>query len=240
MPAEKNLTIHSITNSNGDTDDSVDDEEIPIPFSSSLKLHRLQYTWIHWFLQASGTKPWAECLIAINKKPMAYVEDFWATINHLRPPSQLTFECDYYLFRSDIPPLWESPTNNGGGRWLLSVPQYIADRYWDETLLALIGDQFIEESDENTSIPPLTDFIHGCAIQFKMQRDNRHYNRSGDGNRSNMKLALWTKSADNGQIQSLIGRRWRNILERNQERGEQVPQLTFYAHTDPKQRLFTA
>ncbi|CAF0903025.1 unnamed protein product, partial [Didymodactylos carnosus] len=211
-----------------------------ISTSPSLKLHRLQYPWTHWFFQTSAKKSWAECLIPINQKPMTYVEDFWATINHLRPPSQLTFECDYYLFRNNIPPLWESIGNSGGGRWLLSVPQSLADRYWYDTLLALIGDQFINESDEDAKIPPLTDFINGCAVQFKMQRDNRRQSRSNENRGGNMKLALWTKSADNDQIQMLIGRRWRNILESNQRNGEQVPQLTFYAHTDPKQSILIA
>ena len=48
-----------------------------------------------------------EILVIMNlEDPVILVEDFWATINHIQPASQLSFSSDYYIFREGIKPMW--------------------------------------------------------------------------------------------------------------------------------------
>jgi len=37
--------------------------------------------------------------------------------------------CDYSVFKSDIKPMWEDPTNKNGGRWLIK-DNGLLDQYW--------------------------------------------------------------------------------------------------------------
>ena len=49
------------------------------------------------------------------------MEDFWATMNHINPPSGLNIGCDYSLFKAGIKPMWEDPMNKSGGRWIINI-----------------------------------------------------------------------------------------------------------------------
>ena len=55
---------------------------------------------------------------------------------------------DYHLFKDGIRPIWEDDDNKHGGKWILRLKKGVADRYWEDILLALIGDQFVETSEE--------------------------------------------------------------------------------------------
>jgi len=55
--------------------------------------------------------------------------------NHIRRPSQLSNQCDYYYLKDGIIPLWgDGINNNDGGRWLLHfkppIINQLVDEYW--------------------------------------------------------------------------------------------------------------
>lgn len=49
---------------------------------------------------------------------------------------------EYHLFKEGISPFWEDSQNKSGGKWMLRLRKGIAARYWEDILLAIIGEQF--------------------------------------------------------------------------------------------------
>ena len=70
------------------------------------------------------------------------VEAFWAVYNHLVRPNELASSSDYHFFREHIKPMWEDPANKAGGKFMLRMRKGLASRYWEDLLLAFIGEQF--------------------------------------------------------------------------------------------------
>lgn len=75
-------------------------------------------------------------------------EDFWTLYRHLKYPSSLHPVSDYHLFKKGIRPIWEDEENRRGGKWIVRLKKGVADRYWENLMLALIGDQFGEAGEE--------------------------------------------------------------------------------------------
>lgn len=60
----------------------------------------LEFTWTFWYIKPDKRLSWEQSLI--NLIDVSFVEDFWATYNHLAPPSRLAqnkSNSDYYFFR---------------------------------------------------------------------------------------------------------------------------------------------
>jgi translation initiation factor 4E len=79
---------------------------------------------------------------------MTTVEEFWKVYVHLKRPSTLPVVSDYHFFKEGIRPVWEDEENCKGGKWVIRLKKGVCDRYWEELLMAMIGDQFNEASDE--------------------------------------------------------------------------------------------
>jgi translation initiation factor 4E len=79
---------------------------------------------------------------------MASVIEFWKVYVHLKRPSMLPVVSDYHFFKQGIRPVWEDEENKRGGKWILRLKKGVADRYWEQLLMAMIGNQFAEASDE--------------------------------------------------------------------------------------------
>lgn len=75
-------------------------------------------------------------------------EDFFTFYRHLKRPSTLPLVSDYHIFKKGIRPIWEDDDNRKGGKWIVRLKKGVADRFWEDLLLALIGDEFAEASDE--------------------------------------------------------------------------------------------
>lgn len=59
---------------------------------------------------------------------------------------------DYLLFHSGVRrPVWEDPLNLTGGKWIIRLKKGVADRVWEDLVLALIGDCFDDKEDSVTS-----------------------------------------------------------------------------------------
>ena len=108
------------------------------------------------------------------------VESFWSLWTHLNFPSSLLPTTDYLLFHKGIRrPVWEDPLNITGGKWIIRLRKGIADRLWEDLVLAVIGDQFAEcdvESPgngvdgEHTSSSEWPQ-ICGCTISVRQNED---------------------------------------------------------------------
>jgi len=79
---------------------------------------------------------------------MSTAQQFWRVYIHLKRPSSLPTVSDYHFFRDGIRPVWEDEENRRGGKWIMRLKKGVSDRYWEELLLAMIGDQFAEAADE--------------------------------------------------------------------------------------------
>lgn len=168
--------------------------------------HPLENSWGFWFYKNEKSRKWEDNVKFITD--VHFVEDFWSVYNHLLLVSRLTLGCDYMFFKKGIQPMWEVPENKDGGRWVLNIEKKNGrgpvDIYWLNTLLGLIGDQFMDESP----------FVNGVYINIRVRGD---------------KLSLWTRSANDTDLQMRIGRRYREIL------GLKEGNLTFEKHDEDKQ-----
>ncbi|KAI0047857.1 translation initiation factor eIF4e [Auriscalpium vulgare] len=110
-----------------------------------LCAHVASRSWVFWFRQqrAPGNKitNYEEGIKKISA--FSSVESFWSLWTHLHPPSALLPTTDYLLFHSGIRrPVWEDPLNIGGGKWIIRLRKGVADRIWEDLVLAIVGDQF--------------------------------------------------------------------------------------------------
>ncbi|KAI5289939.1 hypothetical protein KEM54_002840 [Ascosphaera aggregata] len=114
---------------------------------TTVKDHPLKATWVVWYRPpTSKYSDYEKSTIALAS--ISTVESFWAVYSHLKHPSQLPTVSDYHIFRKDIRPVWEDEANKKGGKWIVRLKKGVADRYWEELLLAIVGDQFGDAGDE--------------------------------------------------------------------------------------------
>jgi translation initiation factor 4E len=58
--------------------------------------------------------------------------------------------------------MWEDELCKDGGRWVLRVPKSHTNKYWEDLLLGLIGEQFTHEGEVNgivVSVKPNNDIL---------------------------------------------------------------------------------
>jgi translation initiation factor 4E len=127
--------------------------------------------WVFWFRQqrAPGNKitNYEEGIKKISA--FASVESFWSLWTHLHPPSALLPTTDYLLFHQGIRrPVWEDPLNLPGGKWILRLRKGVADRIWEDLVLALVGDQFAGVAPPHEDEWPE---ICGCTISVRQSED---------------------------------------------------------------------
>ncbi|KAI3420380.1 hypothetical protein GPALN_003681 [Globodera pallida] len=136
-------------------EDSLLQQQTPtaLPTSSTKllsKQHPLKTKWNFWFL--NNKKKDMEWLDRLSKVcTVSTVEEFWAFFDNIRPPSGGMSGCDYNFFRDGIEPLWEVTQNKDGGRLVVQVDKQrndLLDTWWMELLLACIGEQFGDGSDQ--------------------------------------------------------------------------------------------
>ncbi|KAF8075042.1 translation initiation factor eIF4e [Lyophyllum atratum] len=149
--------------------------------------HPLRTTWVFWFRQqrAPGNKivNYEEGIKKISASDL-FVESFWSLWTHLSPPSALLPTTDYLLFHTGVRrPVWEDPLNLSGGKWIIRLKKGVADRIWEDLVMAIVGDQFhecrdTEESEvasnwDDKSDASATEFpeISGCTISVRQSED---------------------------------------------------------------------
>lgn len=113
----------------------------------ALEVHPLKSTWVVWY-RSPGNK-FQDYEKSTHKiAHFGTVEEFWAVYSHLRRPSTLPHVSDYHLFKHGIRPVWEDKENRNGGKWNIRLKKGVANRYWEELMLAIVGDQFGDAGDD--------------------------------------------------------------------------------------------
>ncbi|CAH0477065.1 unnamed protein product [Peronospora belbahrii] len=114
------------------------------------------------------------------------VQAFWRIYNHLVRPNDLPNTMDYHLFKTGIKPMWEDPANRRGGKWMVRLRKGIASRYWEDLVLAIIGEQFDVGNE-----------ICGAVISLRYNEDI---------------ISLWNRNADNNEACYRIRDTMRKVL----------------------------
>lgn len=118
--------------------------------ASAGQIHPLKDAWSFWYRppisKAHGYIEYENTLHGIAT--IRTGEEFWDVYSHLKRPSALPVVSDYHLFKKDIRPIWEDDVNRKGGKWVVRMKKGVADRYWEDLLLNLIGDQFGDAGEE--------------------------------------------------------------------------------------------
>ncbi|KAF3056274.1 Eukaryotic translation initiation factor NCBP [Daldinia childiae] len=118
--------------------------------ASAASTHPLRDTWVFWYrppiTKANGYIEYDKTLHAMMS--VKTVEEFWLAYSHLKRPSSLPTVSDYHFFKKGIRPIWEDDENKLGGKWVLRLKKGVADRYYEDLLMACVGDQFGDETDE--------------------------------------------------------------------------------------------
>ena len=115
--------------------------------SSSATEHPIKSTWVVWYRPpTSKYSDYEKSTIPLVS--FSTVEAFWSVYTHLKRPSALPSVSDYHIFRKGIRPVWEDEENKRGGKWIVRLKKGVADRYWEDLLLMIVGDQFAEAGEE--------------------------------------------------------------------------------------------
>ncbi|MCJ1380757.1 hypothetical protein MMC17_003866 [Xylographa soralifera] len=115
--------------------------------SSTNSEHPIKSTWVVWYRPpTSKYSDYEKSTIALAS--FSTVEAFWTVYTHLKRPSALPSVSDYHIFKKGIRPVWEDEENKRGGKWIIRLKKGVADRYWEDLLLAIVGDQFAEAGEE--------------------------------------------------------------------------------------------
>jgi translation initiation factor 4E len=107
----------------------------------------LKYTWTVWYRPPTAKNvDYEKSIVSICKFGTA--QEFWKVFSHLKRPSSLPSVSDYHVFKEGIRPVWEDDENKRGGKWIMRLKKGVADRYWEDLLMALVGDSFLEAGEE--------------------------------------------------------------------------------------------
>ncbi|KAL5464998.1 hypothetical protein PMIN07_004229 [Paraphaeosphaeria minitans] len=107
----------------------------------------LKYTWVIWYRPPTPkNSDYEKSTKALCH--MSTVQEFWKVFVHLKRPSTLPTVSDYHFFKMGIRPVWEDDENKRGGKWIMRLKKGVADRYWEELLMAMTGGEFMEATEE--------------------------------------------------------------------------------------------
>ncbi|KAH6655246.1 translation initiation factor eIF 4e-like domain-containing protein [Truncatella angustata] len=134
--------------------------------------HPLSDTWVFWtrppISKAHGYIPYEDTLHPMMMA--STIEQFWTAYTHLKAPSEVPLMTDYHIFKEGIRPIWEDKENKDGGKWVLRLKKGVADRYWDEILLACVGGALCDDNSQ----------INGAVLSVRNGEDV---------------ISIWTASA---------------------------------------------
>ncbi|OAL38088.1 hypothetical protein AYO20_02540 [Fonsecaea nubica] len=143
---EKNEKKERDSDTPGENSETEPLQGSPGSFRSSSE-HPLRNTW-NLFYRPPANKFSDYEKSTLKLASISSVENFWTIYSHLKRPSLLPSVSDYHIFKDGIRPVWEDEANKKGGKWIVRLKKGVADRYWEDLLLAIIGDQFLEAGEE--------------------------------------------------------------------------------------------
>ncbi|KAF7801469.1 eukaryotic translation initiation factor NCBP [Senna tora] len=106
-------------------------------------LHPLKNKFVFWYTRRTpGVRNQTSYEDNIKRiVDFSTVEGFWVCYCHLARPSSLPSPTDLHLFKEGIRPLWEDSANCNGGKWIIRFKKVVSGRFWEDLVLALVGDQ---------------------------------------------------------------------------------------------------
>lgn len=142
--------------------------------------HFLQFTYCFWFSRFNGKNVDAAAFERNMKVIGTFdtVEKFWKIYSHMKRVHELPKHNDVHLFKFGIKPLWEDKANKNGGKWVVRLRKGVVARYWENLVLAILGEQFM-----------VGDEICGAVVSIRFQEDI---------------LAIWNKTASDQQVTNRI------------------------------------
>ncbi|KFD57733.1 hypothetical protein M513_01403 [Trichuris suis] len=107
----------------------------------------LLHTWIWWYHKPNRQSrgPWSENLHRVTMIDDAVT--FWHFYHNLKRPSELPVGADYFIFKADLTPKWETPENARGGRVAVSFnrsnvsSQQGVNMSWLKFIIAVLSGQ---------------------------------------------------------------------------------------------------
>jgi translation initiation factor 4E len=156
--------------------------------------HALQNTWCLWVNMSSPSKKaqkqdWTAQ--NTNVHTLSTVEEFWCLYNNINGPSCLG-NGDVSFFKKGIVPAWEDESCSSGGRWVVKLEKVrpdTMDETWLQLILALIGEQTFEETDN--------DLVCGAVLSCRAKGTS--------------KLALWMKTTQKEAV-ARVGSKYVDLL----------------------------
>eukprot|EP00356_Strombidium_inclinatum_P016395 CAMPEP_0170491598 /NCGR_PEP_ID=MMETSP0208-20121228/11143_1 /TAXON_ID=197538 /ORGANISM="Strombidium inclinatum, Strain S3" /LENGTH=164 /DNA_ID=CAMNT_0010767195 /DNA_START=43 /DNA_END=537 /DNA_ORIENTATION=+ len=88
------------------------------------------------------------------------IQEFWEVYQHLRRPTAMPYGTTMNIFANGIKPVWEDPSLKDGARFQMKLPKTHTSKYWEDLLLAMIGEQLGEEG-----------LVAGLVMNLKPQFD---------------------------------------------------------------------
>ncbi|KAG0088607.1 Eukaryotic translation initiation factor 4E type 2 [Podila epicladia] len=142
-------------------------------------IHPLRFNWVFWFMHRSPGSKILNYESSMKKvATFGSIEDFWGVYSHLKRPHELPNVSDYHLFKQGVRPVWEDSTNINGGKWIVRLKKGLASRYWENLIMAVIGDQFEVGSE-----------ICGIVLSIRGGEDILSiWNQSAHEGRTNLKI----------------------------------------------------
>ncbi|XP_075507370.1 eukaryotic translation initiation factor NCBP-like [Primulina tabacum] len=147
---------------------------------AAMELHPLKHKFVFWYTRLTpGVRSQTAYEDNIKKVvDFSTVEYFWVCYCHLARPSTLPSPTDLHLIKDGIRPLWEDSANCNGGKWIIRFKKAVSGLFWEDLVLALIGDQL-----------DYGDNICGAVLSIRFNEDILSvWNRNASDNQAVMGL----------------------------------------------------
>jgi len=140
----------------------------------------LKRTWSLWHVDHGWWNTWIKKLADSCVGEFIKGAKLCSLLDDLKPPSQMTYGDDYFIFHQRIQPMWEHPCNAKGGRWIAVFDEKEAigeeiDNLWRKIVAAVVGER-LHSSD-------VLPFVLGVGVSVR--------------NKVQTKIHVWTRFADN-------------------------------------------
>ncbi|XP_044499688.1 eukaryotic translation initiation factor NCBP isoform X1 [Mangifera indica] len=140
---ESDNNTQSIVDSEDNDNNNNKDAEERLSRDLNTSLHPLKNKFVFWYTRRTpGVRTQTSYEDNIKKiVDFNTVEGFWVCYCHLARASSLPSPTDLHLFKDGIRPLWEDSANCNGGKWIIRFKKVVSARFWEDLVLALVGDQ---------------------------------------------------------------------------------------------------